>query len=238
MFHARLICIGGLTALVAASPVQAQEADKNALALSAQSWLQTQAKAAAGRGNTPLRVKVNVGTADARLKLAPCDQVEHYFPAGAQAWGNTRVGVRCVDGVARWNITVPAQVQAWGTAWVVQNPVLAGNPIQESDLTAEEVDWAAQADAVVTERAQWAGQLAARPLNVGQTLRRSMLKPAQVLAMGSTVRVVAQGPGFAVSTEAQALSAGAVGQAVRVRLEGGRIASGTVVDSRTVRMDL
>jgi flagella basal body P-ring formation protein FlgA len=65
-------------------------------------------------------------------------------------------------------------------------------------------------------------------------LREGMVRPAQVFSAGAQVRVVAQGPGFEVTSLAQALSAGVVGQTARVRMDNGRIASGTVVDARTV----
>jgi flagella basal body P-ring formation protein FlgA len=52
------------------------------------------------------------------------------------------------------------------------------------------------------------------------------------------VRVVAQGAGFQISSEAQALSAGVVGQTARVRMENGKVSTGTVLDMRTVKIDL
>jgi flagella basal body P-ring formation protein FlgA len=52
------------------------------------------------------------------------------------------------------------------------------------------------------------------------------------------VRIVAQGPGFAVTADGQAVTAGVIGQPVRVRMEGGRMMTGTVVDSHTVRIDI
>jgi flagella basal body P-ring formation protein FlgA len=65
-----------------------------------------------------------------------------------------------------------------------------------------------------------------------------MVKPAQVFQAGAQVRVVAQGPGFQVSSDAQALSAGVVGQIARVRMENGRVSSGIVLDMRTVKIEL
>ncbi|MGQ0710145.1 MAG: flagellar basal body P-ring formation chaperone FlgA [Rhodoferax sp.] len=239
--HSRLPSLSALLfalALLIAGPAQAQEQDKRALAQAAQQWLQQQAQALAARAAAPLRMQVQVGEPDARLRLAPCAQFEPFLPAGAQAWGATRVGLRCTDGVARWSVTLPAQVQAWGNAWVVQVPIASGTPIESADIAVAEVDWAAQTDAILAERSQWIGQVAARPLVMGQALRRSMVRPAQVFAAGASVRVVAQGPGFSVATEAQALGPGVVGQSVRLRLDNGRIASGTVVDTRTVQVDM
>jgi flagella basal body P-ring formation protein FlgA len=55
---------------------------------------------------------------------------------------------------------------------------------------------------------------------------------------GAQVRLVAQGPGFQVSSDAQALTAGVVGQMARVRLDNGRVTSGMVLDARTVKIEL
>jgi len=80
--------------------------------------------------------------------------------------------------------------------------------------------------------------VATRSLSTGQTLRQGMVKPAQVFQAGTQVRVVALGDGFQASSEAQALSGGVVGQVARVRMDNGRIASGLVLDNRTVKIDL
>ena len=85
---------------------------------------------------------------------------------------------------------------------------------------------------------QWVGQAASRALVAGQPLRQSMVRAAQVFGAGTQVRVTAQGPGFQIASSGQALTAGVMGQSVRVRLDNGRIASGTVVDARTVQMDM
>jgi flagella basal body P-ring formation protein FlgA len=65
-----------------------------------------------------------------------------------------------------------------------------------------------------------------------------MVRPAQVFQAGTQVRVIARGTGFEVSSDAQALSGGFVGQVARVRMENGRIASGVVLDARTVKIEL
>lgn len=204
----------------------------------AMQWLKSAVQDSVLAGESGLRVEVSVGELDPRLKLAPCGNIEFYQPPGARLWGKTRVGLRCADGMARWNVSMPATVKAVGLAWVLRQPVSVGANIADRDVVQAEVDWAAEADPILAERSQWLEQTAARSLVVGQALRRSMVKPAQVFQPGAAVRVVAQGAGFQVSSEGQALTAGVVGQNVRVRMESGRVASGVVVDTRTVRIDL
>ena len=204
----------------------------------AQDWLRDATQSAQSSGATALRMEVKVGNLDSRLRLAPCGNVEPYLPPGSRLWGRTRIGLRCVDGVSRWNVSLPVTVNAFGNAWVIKSPVQPGTAITEDDVLEAEVNWAEESNPVIRDRALWVGQTATRMLTTGQTLRQGMVKPAQVFQAGASVRVVAQGPGFQVSSDAQALSAGVVGQVARVRMENGRVSSGVVLDMRTVKIDL
>lgn len=216
----------------------AQEHGGVALQAMAQSWAHDAVlKAQRTEGNV-LRMEVTVGALDARVKLAPCGNIEAYIPPGARLWGRSRVGMRCVDGVSRWNVTLPVTVKAMGEAWVVKGQINAGINLTELDVTLGEVDWAEEPNPVIVNRSTWLGQTASRTLSTGQALRQGMVRPAQVFQAGASVKIVAQGQGFQISSEAQALSAGVIGQQARVRMENGRIASGTVLDVRTVKIDL
>jgi flagella basal body P-ring formation protein FlgA len=182
----------------------------------------------------PLRMEVSIGSLDSRLRLAPCARVEPYLPAGARLWGRTRLGLRCVEGPTAWNVFLPITVKAFGPAWVLNGPVAPGAVLTASDATEAEVDWAEESAAVVANPDMWVGQVAARQLVAGQALRQSMVRPPQLFRAGAQVKVVAQGPGYAVTSAGQAMSAGGVGQTVRIRMENGRIISGTVNESGTV----
>ena len=153
-------------------------------------------------------------------------------------WGKTQVGLRCVDGVSRWNVMLPVTVNAFGPAWVVKGQVPAGAVLSVSDVVSSEVNWAEDTNPVLRDRGAWEGLVATRPLTTGQPLRQGMVRPAQVFQAGAPVRVVAQGAGFQVSSDAQAISAGVVGQIARVRMENGRISTGLVLDGKTVQIDL
>ena len=205
---------------------------------SAQSWLREATTATQSNGASHLRMDVKVGSLDSRLRLAPCANIEPYLPAGTRLWGRTRVGLRCVDGISRWNVSLPVTVNAFGNAWVIKRSVQAGAAITEDDVVEAEVNWAEDASPVLRDHSLWLGQTATRTLNTGQTLRQGMVKPAQVFQAGAQVRVVAAGAGFQVSADAQALSPGVIGQIARVKMENGRVSSGVVLDVRTVRIDL
>ena len=230
------LCLLGF--VLTSSFVQAQGVAEPDFQMLAQEWLRDASRAIQPTGTTTLRLDVKVGSLDSRLKLAPCGNIEPYLPPGSRLWGRTRVGLRCVDGQSRWNVSLPVTVNAFGNAWVVKGVISAGVALTEADVVEAEVNWAEEASPVIIDRALWVGQIATRQLTTGQTLRQSMVKPAQVFQAGAQVRVVAQGAGFQVSSDAQALSAGVVGQVARVRMDNGRVSSGVVLDTKTVKIEL
>lgn len=204
-------------------------------------WLNDAVQAAQVQGGAnamPLRMEVSVGSLDPRLRLAPCNRVEPYLPIGSRLWGRTRLGLRCLDGATHWNVFLPVTVKAIGPAWVLRDGVAPGAVLKPGDAVQAEADWAADASPVVADPAQWVGRVATRGLAAGQPIRQSMVRTQQVMQAGAAVRVLAGGQGFEVSTEGQTLSAGAVGEPVRVRMPNGRIATGQVVDAGTVRLAL
>lgn len=184
--------------------------------------------------SSPLRMEVSVGELDARLRLAPCARIEPYLPAGARLWGRSRLGLRCLEGATRWNVFLPLTIKAFGPAWVLTGNVPTGTVLTEADATQAEVDWAAEPAAVVADPALWVGQVASRQLLAGQALRQSMVRAAHLFKAGAQVRVVAGGPGYAVSAVGQAMTGGAAGQTVRIRMGNGKIITGVVDETGAI----
>ena len=203
-----------------------------------QRWLDDAVINARASEASPLRMEVLVGELDSRLRLAPCDKVEPHIPAGTRLWGKTRLGLRCLAGATRWNVFLPVTIKAWGPAWVIRGDVPPGTVLSEDDAMEAEVDWAEERNPILATPAQWVGQVASRTLITGQALRQGMTRPAQVFQAGVQIRVLAQGPGFQITSDGQALSAGVVGQLARVRMDNGRVMSGVVLDGRTVKLEL
>ena len=226
-------------AMGASEQVLAQEnAAKPEFISATQRWLDNAVASVRPAGAAPLRMEVLVGELDSRLRLAPCARVEPYIPVGTRLWGKTRLGLRCMEGSVKWNVFLPVTIKAFGAAWVIKGDVVSGAALTEADVVEAEVDWAGENSPIVVNPAQWVGWTATRALTTGQPLRQVMLKPPQVFQAGAQVRVVAQGAGFQIASDGQALSAGVVGQPARVRMENGRVMSGVVLDNRTVKLEI
>jgi flagella basal body P-ring formation protein FlgA len=221
--------------LLAGLPARAQVATPSPLDPAVLERVRAMAEAAARVAAPPnTRVAVEVGQLDARLRLAPCQQVQPYLPPGMAMWGKSRIGLRCMDGTARWNVTLPVRVAVYGRAVVTTGPLPAGVNLSQEHLATADIDIAAEPGAVFTDAALLLGRTLAKPLGAADAVRVPALKTRQWFAAGETVQVRAVGEGFAVASEAQALSAGIEGQDVKVRFESGRVVNGRAVGERRV----
>lgn len=191
--------------------------------------------AAAAAGGLQSRIDVTVGELDARVQLAPCSRPEVFLPPGARFWGRSFAGVRCTDG-ATWSITLPVMVKVFGPALVAARPLAAGASVLPDDVKTAEVEWTREPQGVVTTAAQLDQRVLARPVGTGQPIALNALRAPQAVGQGEPVRVLGRGNGFSISVDGVALASAAAGQTVRVRIESGKILTGTARPGRLVEV--
>lgn len=191
-----------------------------------------------GKAGPAPRVEVVVGQLPAHLKLAPCRQVQPYLPSGARVLGHGRIGLRCAEGTARWNVSLPVTVRLWAPSLVTTGALPTGTVLEARHLGTAEVDLAERADPAIGQAAAAIGRTLQRSLSAGDPIRLADLKLRQLFSTGDTVRIVGVGPGYAVSSEGQALGPGVEGQNARVRTDSGRIVTGTATAERRVEVAL
>ena len=182
------------------------------------------------------RVDVELGRLDPRLRLAPCAQIQPYLPPGTRMWGRTRLGLRCLSGVTKWNVTLPLTIKVYGPAFVAASDLPAGTVLSQDHLRLAEVDIAGEAGAIYTQADGWLGRALVRPVAAGEALRSADLKLRHWVEPGDRVQVLATGDGYAVAGEGQALGVGLEGQNVRVRFDNGRMVTGRTVGERRVEV--
>ena len=186
----------------------------------------------------PVRVDVELGRLNPRLRLAPCQRVEPFLPMGMRLWGSARIGLRCALGPTPWTVYLPVTVNVHGPGLVAKAPMPAGHVLTPTDLREAEVILSASRSAAVVDAQAVVGRVLAQPLAVGQDLRENTMKSRQWFSAGDTVQVRAVGGGFAISGSGQAISAGVEGQTARIRTESGKIINGMPVGTRMVEITL
>lgn len=184
------------------------------------------------------RIVALPGTPDARLKLAPCPDIQAQPLPGAPAWGRTRVLLRCATGPVAWRITLPVTVQVWAPAWVATRALPSGTALGADALAPGVIDWAAAATPALDLHTPPAGRTLARPLAAGEPLREADLRARQWFVAGDTVQVTARGSGFAVKAEAQAMTSGVEGRPARLKSSSGRVFMATPVGERRAEVVL
>lgn len=213
-----------LALLIACSwsmPVSAtiQYQDLTQLRLEVEQFLLTQS------AGVPGKVSVSAVAVDSRLKLARCDNMQMFLPAGSKIMGRTSVGVRC-NAPQVWTVYVQANVQIMVEYLIAAGPLAQGHVITEQDLAKGQGDLAKLPPNVFTEASQAVGRSVYVPLAAGTVLRQEMLRVTPVVQQGQKVVLNSIGDGFRVSAEGTALNNASEGQRVKVKVGNGQVISG------------
>jgi flagellar basal body P-ring formation protein FlgA len=217
-------------AVAPAQPVPAGQEDGETIRKTALAFLQQQSV------GLPGKVVITVSPVFPR-GLAECDSLEPFMPPGARSWGRTTVGVRCV-GAKPWTLYVAARVAVDVTYYVAGRQIEPGETLSVADLEPREADLASLPRTVVTDPSQATGALALLRISAGLPLRTDMLRSASSVMIGQTVKVIAVGTNFTISSEGSVLNNAAPGQQVRVRTPEGQIITGVVKDANTVQIQI
>lgn len=202
---------------------------------SVQSWTQQEAQTqfASIKG---ARIQVQVGNIDSRFAQAPCAQLQFSAAHAQRLWGRSAVMARCAPD-SGWSVRIPVTVRIWAPALVAARSVSALTPIRLEDVRSAEVELTREAQGVATEFSQIDGRVSARMVNMGQPIALAALRAPQAVNQGDPVKVMGQGQGFAIATEAVAMGPALEGQIVRVRTESGRVLTGIARSGRIVEVN-
>jgi flagella basal body P-ring formation protein FlgA len=169
--------------------------------------------------------------------LAACDALEPFMPPGARSFGRTTVGVRCV-GAKPWTLYVQGRVIVQITYYVASRQINPGEALSAVDYVPRDGDLSTLPQTVITDPSQANGAIALMRITSGLPLRSDMLRSASSVVIGQTVKVIAVGSNFTISSEGSVLNNAAPGQLVRVRTPNGQIISGVVKDAATVQVQI
>jgi flagella basal body P-ring formation protein FlgA len=183
----------------------------------------------------PGRVAIELGALDPLARPAPCAQLEPFLPAGARLWGRSTVGLRCSDGTP-WSAFLPVTVRVFARVLVANRALPAGHPLATEDYRAEEIDLTQHAVGLLQDPGYADHRVLSRPIATGQPLRREHFRPRPLVSVGDPVRLVYQGSGFSLSTDARALGTATDGESVRVQTESGRVVTGIARGTRRVEL--
>lgn len=198
----------------------------NAIQMQIQQQLQSQLDILGGTNDAGApRASVEVGPVDPRVANQPCDQIDLMLPAANRLRGRIQVGVRCRSPHA-WAAWVPATIQISGTYYVAARQLPPGKTLDMGDLEARTGDLSMLPASVVQQPADVIGRVLVTSVAANQPLRAESLRMPIAVQAGQTVKLVAEGGGFQVTSDGRALNQAAVGQVAQVRTANGNVVSG------------
>ena len=186
------------------------------------------------RQSNGLPGKLSVST-KATSALPPCDDYEAFLPNGATPRGRISIGLRC-RGDKPWTRFVPAQVAIEGRYYVAARAIEAGQTLGEADIAERSGDLGDLPRSVVTEASALQGVVATQRIAAGAPLRKESMRGVVAIRQGQTVQLVAQGPGFTISTEGKALTRAEVGATVQAKTRDGRLLTGVATEDGQIRL--
>lgn len=184
----------------------------------------------------PGQVTLTVGAIDPRMQLAVCDAPEVFLPTGSRLWGNTTVGVRCQNATPPWTIYVPVSIKIMAQTVVAAHPLSAGQVVSQTDIQMQDSDLSQLPSGVIMDSALAIGKTVIIGASSGQVFRHDMLRAPQVIQQGQTVKLMAKGNGFQVTSEGKALANAAQGQSVSVRTQSGQVINGIAKQNGVVEV--
>lgn len=159
--------------------------------------------------------------------LPPCEALEPFLPSGARLWGRVSIGVRCSESQP-WTRYVQAYIAVVGRYYVAARQIDAGEALTPADTTPRESDLTTLPASIIVDPAQLDGVTVLNRIALGAPIRREFLRAVSIVQQGQNIKVIAQGPGFVVSTEGKAMTNAAVGAVVQVKTQNGQLISGVV----------
>lgn len=184
----------------------------------------------------PGKVEIKVAPAFPR-GLPACTNLDPFMPPNTRLWGRMTVGVRC-SGEHPWTLYLQATITVHAPYYVAGRAINSGEVLSAADLVAHDGDLTKLPQTVITDPSQAVGAIALTRVTAGFPLRQDMLRSQSEVIVGQTVRVVAQGQDFAISSEGSAMNNAGPGQQVRVRTAGGQIITGIVRNDSTVELQM
>lgn len=169
--------------------------------------------------------------------LPECIAPEPFFPNANQSpIGRISVGVRCGEN-RRQVRYIQAQIDIIGSYAVAGQDIDRGTLITSDMLTSREGNLGDLAAQALTDQDDIIGMVAQRPIRSGSTFQSHYLQAPQVVKRGQRVTVIAEGTGFRVSREGEALSDGAQGERIRVRFDTRELVTARVIGQGTLMID-
>ncbi len=177
--------------------------------------------------------EVHVELEGASARLRDCVDAAPFLPRDdTPLWGRITIAVAC-DGASTPHY-LQVRVVAFGSYVSAATTVQPGTLIEPWMLELSHGDLGELPARTLRFPGEALGQEARQRLSEGAPVRAHQLRPPILVTRGQTVAIEAQGRGFSINREGEALDSGGQGESVRVRISRQQTLTATVIGSGRV----
>lgn len=182
------------------------------------------------RNSDSIELNVVVSNLDPRLKLDKCDEpLNKRIASQTIHSSNLSIKVSCRS-PKPWSIYVPAQIEQYAQVAVVARNLRSGTVLSDADVNLTRMNIAQVGNGYLLDPLRAIGKELKRSLSMGQAVKISHLKEPQIIKRGDKVVLEAGNRAVKVVTSGKALSAGQLGEQIRVRnSKSERVVDATVI---------
>ncbi|WP_174873280.1 flagellar basal body P-ring formation chaperone FlgA [Vogesella oryzae] len=168
--------------------------------------------------------------------MPACGQpLQAAWPAG-NARPQQSVTLSCVD--QGWSLNLPVVARELQLVLVTTRLLRAGDIVQADDVRLAAVNNRSQLSQGIRDQKLVLGQMVRTSLPPGTMLTESQVRSPYVVKMNQPVKLLIQGDGFAVSSDATALGNAGAGERVNVRVGNGKVVSATAEPDGSVTVQM
>lgn len=162
--------------------------------------------------------KVAIEVLPSPAQLPACENPEPFLPqTRRRQWGRVSVGVHC--GTTTRSVRyLQAQISVTGNYFTLASQIPAGTVISSALLDSARGDKSQLPPNAIFSAEDALGRLAKHRLAAGTIVQSQHLYRKPLVEASRKVIIEAQGTGFTISREAEALESGALGDRIRVRI--------------------
>ena len=177
---------------------------------------------------------ISVQPIDPQLRLPACQAPEFFIqnpPPGLR--GSLRIGIRCLS-PQTWTVYLNANVTESKVYYMTRGQLEAGHILRAEDIVARKAAPEEMPSGAISDPEQLLGRSLRQSLAAGAVLHPFLLRTELVILAGQTVKLIANGAGFSISSEGRAMGNATSGQRVQVRSASGQIVQGIALPSGAV----
>ncbi len=162
-------------------------------------------------------ITISVNHIDPRLKLSHCtDNLHLALIQQKYSNNNMTVKTRCLVG-KQWTIYIPVTADIYEDVIVAARSLAKGATLTDSDLGMKRLNISEMGMGYIKSADRLTNKELKRPLKTGDPIRLTNLTEANVIKQGDSVLLEAKLTSLTVTAPGVALSAGYVGQQIKVR---------------------